>query len=80
MIFGCITQVGVAVMTEVRMGKRIQYTLTEVEREILALVQMLAHNSTVISSATISACSRYTRPEVEQALSSLMAAGLICQR
>ncbi len=67
-------------MTEVRMGKRIQYTLTEMEREILMLVQMLAQNSTAISSATISACSNYSRSEVERALSGLMAAGLICQR
>ncbi|TAD80337.1 MAG: hypothetical protein EA001_00640 [Oscillatoriales cyanobacterium] len=67
-------------MTELQAGKRTQYSLNDLERDVLMLVQMLAHKSTAISSNTISACSHYTPSEVDQALTSLMAAGLICQR
>ncbi len=67
-------------MTELQAGKRTQYSLNDLERDVLMLVQMLAHKSTAISSNTISACSQYSPSEVDQALTSLMAAGLICQR
>lgn len=64
-------------MTARRPGKRPQYELNDVEREVLVLVQMLDRGGQAPDAMVLSACSPHSQELIEAAIQRLLAMGLL---